>query len=51
MVQFSGRDPWKVDYDIMEIRAKGQLLDLHNFGTVMAAEYRPPDVLEFQLRT
>jgi hypothetical protein len=48
MVSFSGMEPWHEDYDIIEVHARGQLLDLHNFGTVLGAEYRPPDVLVFR---
>lgn len=48
MVRFSGMDPWKEDYGIIEVRSQGKLFDLHNFGTVIAVEYRPPDVLNFR---
>lgn len=48
MVRFSGMDPWKEDYGIIEVRSNDRLFDLHNFGTVVAVEYRPPDMLNFR---
>lgn len=48
MVRFSGMDPWKEDFGIIEVHSQGKLFDLHNFGRVIAVEYRPPDVLNFR---
>jgi hypothetical protein len=48
MVRFSGMKPWREEYDNIEVEARDKLLDLHNFGTVLGVEYRPPDLLEFR---